>query len=119
MNKEPNVLFLLPQYGGNVTTSFFESMLTWAQEAGAYGVKWNWLVDAGATLLPMARSQLVQLAMELDDWTHICMVDNDMGFTVDGLCELITADKDIIGALAPLKLILCLLIVLQMLVVAS
>ena len=96
-------MFLLPQYGAQVTTPFFEAMLTWAQEAGEHGVKWNWLVDATATLLPMARSQLVQMAMELDDWTHICMVDNDMGFTVQDLCELITADKDIIGALAPCK----------------
>ena len=101
--KEPNILFLLPQYGGQVTTPFFEAMLTWAQEAAVYGVKWNWITDRFATLLPMARSQLVQMAMELDDWTHICMVDNDMGFTVQDLCELITADKDIIGALAPVK----------------
>ena len=103
MTKEPNVLFLLPQYGSQVTTPFFEAMLSWAQEAGKHGVEWNWLIDDKATLLPMARSQLVQLAMELDDWTHICMVDNDMGFTVEGLCQLITADKDIIGALAPVK----------------
>jgi len=102
-NKEPNILFLLPQYGGTVTTPFFESMLEWAQMAGDYGVKWNWLIDEGATLLPMARSQLVQLAMELDDWTHICMVDNDMGWTPKDLCDLVFADKDIVGALAPVK----------------
>ena len=102
-NKEPNILFLLPQYGGTVTTPFFESMLEWAQMAGDYGVKWNWLTDPGATLLPMARSQLVQLAMELDDWTHIIMSDADMGFTVQDLCQLVLADKDVIGAVAPVK----------------
>lgn len=101
--KEPNVLFLLPQYGGQLTTSFFESMLDWAQQAGEYGVKWNWIVDPGSTLLPMARSQLIALAMELDDWTHIIMCDSDMGFTVSDVCHLIEADKDYIGALYPAK----------------
>ena len=41
MTKEPNVLFLLPQYGSQVTTPFFEAMLSWAQEAGKHGVEWN------------------------------------------------------------------------------
>ena len=100
---EPNILFLLPQYGGNLTTPFFESMLEWAQIAGDYSVKWNWLTDPFATLLPMARSQLVQYAMYMDDWTHICMIDHDMGWTPKDLCDLIFADKDIIGALAPVK----------------
>jgi len=100
---EANILFLLPQYGGQVTTQFFEAMLDWAQEAALYGVKWNYLIDPGATLLPSARSQLLALALELEDWTHVCMVDNDMGFTPRDLCELIFADKDIIGALAPVK----------------
>ena len=103
MDTEPNILFLLPQYGGQVTSSFFESMLEWAQMAGEYGVKWNWLVDPFATLLPKARSQLIQYAMDLEDWTHICMIDNDMGWTPKDLCDLIFADKDIIGALAPVK----------------
>jgi len=98
-----NVLFLLPQYGGQLTTQFFESMMDWAQEAATYGVQWNYLVDPGATLLPMARSQLLSLALELDDWTHVCMVDSDMGFTPRDLCELILADKDIIAALTPVK----------------
>lgn len=98
-----SILFLLPQYGGMVTTQFFESMLEWSQAAEEYGVKWNWLIDPGATLLPMARSQLVQMAMEVDGWTHICMVDNDMGWTPKDLCELILADKDVIGGLAPVK----------------
>ena len=101
--KEPNILFLLPQYGGQVTTPFFESMLTWAQEASDHGVKWNWIVDPGSTLLPMARSQLIALAMELDDWTHIIMSDSDMGFSVNDVCQLITADKDYIGAVCPVK----------------
>ena len=100
---EPKILFLLPQYGGQVTTSFFESMLEWAQQASNHGVEWNWIIDPGSTLLPMARSQLVALAMELDDWTHIIMSDSDMGFNVNDLCQLILADKDVIGAVAPVK----------------
>lgn len=100
---EPKILFLLPQYGNQVTTSFFESMLEWAQQASNHGVEWNWIIDPGSTLLPMARSQLIALAMELDDWTHIIMADADMGFSVDDLCKLVLADKDYIGAVYPAK----------------
>ena len=102
-NKEPNILFLLPQYGGQVTTPFFESMMDWAQDAGTYGVKWNYLCEPNSALLPMARSQLVSLSLELDDWTHIIMADADMSFTSRDICELIEADKDYIGAAYPKK----------------
>jgi len=78
-------------------------MLEWAQQASNHGVEWNWIIDPGSTLLPMARSQLVALAMELDDWTHIIMSDSDMGFNVNDLCQLVLADKDVIGAVAPVK----------------
>ena len=97
--KEPNLLFLLPQYSGQVTTQCFESMLDWAKDAGMYGVDWNYMTNPQATLLPMARSQMISLAMELEDWTHIIMCDADMGFTSRHICELIEADKDYIGAL--------------------
>ena len=78
-------------------------MLEWAQQASNHGVEWNWIIDPGSTLLPMARSQLIALAMELDDWTHVIMSDNDMGFTVDDLCKLVLADKDVIAGVAPVK----------------
>ena len=78
-------------------------MLSWAQAACNHGVEWNWLIDPGATLLPMARSQLLALALELDGWTHIIMSDSDMGFSIDDVCKLVMADKDYIGAVCPVK----------------
>ena len=36
-------------------------------------------------------------------WTHIIMSDSDMGFNVNDLCQLVLADKDVIGAVAPVK----------------
>ena len=101
--EEPNVLFLLPQYGGQVSTQCFESLLNWALHAGDYGIQWNWITDSGSTLLPRARSQLVALALELEDWTHIIMVDADMGFTISDVCHLVLSNKDIIAGVAPLK----------------
>lgn len=77
--------------------------MSWAQAASNHAVKWNWLIDPGSTLLPMARSQLLAMALELEDWTHIIMSDSDMGFTIDDVCQLVIADKDYIGGVCPIK----------------
>ena len=99
----PSVLFLFPQYSHTVTTETFESMLEWAMFADERGLQWNWITDPGATLISLSRSQLVSMALNLEDWTHAIFVDNDMGFTPKDILKLLIEDKDIIAAQAPTK----------------
>ena len=99
----PNILFLFPQYAHTVTTETFESMLQWAMFAGEKGLQWNWITDPGATIISLSRSQLVSMALELEDWTHAIFIDNDMGFDPFDILKLLIEDKDIIGAQAPTK----------------
>ena len=71
--------------------------------AGWEDLQWNWITDPGATIISLSRSQLVSMALELDDWTHAIFIDNDMGFTRKDILKLVIEDKDIIGAQAPTK----------------
>ena len=56
--------------------------------AGEKGLQWNWITDPGATIISLSRSQLVSMALELEDWTHAIFIDNDMGFDPFDILEI-------------------------------
>ncbi len=99
----PSILFLVPAHGATVTTPFLESMLEFSRFAIDSGIEFNWIVEPGASLISLCRSQLISMAMELEDWTHILFVDNDMGFEPMDIMRLLIADKDVIAGQAPVK----------------
>ena len=86
-----------------MTTTFLESMLEFSSFAKDNGIEFNWIVEPGATIISLCRSQLISMAMELEGWTHILFVDNDIGFEPIDIMRLLVADKDLIGGQCPVK----------------
>jgi len=99
----PSILFLIPAHNSSVTTTLLESMLEFSRFALDNGIEFNWIVDPGATIISLCRSQLISLADEIPDWTHIVFCDNDIGFTPMDVMRLLVADKDIVAGNAPVK----------------
>ena len=103
VSEPPSILFLIPAHNSSVTTPLLESMLQFSRFALENGIEYNWIIDPGATIISLCRSQLISMAAELEDWTHVLFVDNDMGFEPMDVMRLLIADQDIVAGTAPAK----------------
>ena len=99
----PSILFLIPAHNSTVTAPLLESLLEFSLFATNLGIAFNWIIDPYATIISLCRSQLISMADEIDDWTHVLFVDNDMGFEPLDVMRLVVADQDIVAGVAPVK----------------
>ncbi len=63
----------------------------------------NFLLIGGDALIPRVRNILVQQFLAHPDATHLLFIDADIGFRPEQVQALLAADKDVCGAIYPLK----------------
>lgn len=94
----------LPCYGGQLTESFFISMLRNVAIFNRLGL--DMVIDTivNESLITRGRNSLVAKMMASDaNPTHIIFIDVDIGFDETSILKLLLADKDIVGGLYPKK----------------
>lgn len=100
----PNILFLLPCYGGQITEACFYSFLKFSQYAIDHGIEFLVATHTHASLISLGRSiMLSQAVQDAPDWTHVMWVDADIQWEPTDLMRLLIEDKDIIGGYYPYK----------------
>lgn len=102
--KNTKPFIALPCYGGQITESFFISMLRSVATFNRLGL--DMIIDTivNESLIPRGRNSLVAKMMVSDgDPTHIIFIDVDIGFDETSIIKLLLADKDIVGGLYPKK----------------
>lgn len=100
----PNILFLMPCYGGTITAACFHSFLNFTDYALDNGIAWDVFTHTHCSLISLGRSIMFsQAVQDLPDWTHLMWIDADIEWKPEDIMKLVMEDKDIIGGYYPCK----------------
>lgn len=102
--KKPRILVATPAYNNQVYASFVTCLLQLSNKLGHLGIVVNFTHTVNSSLITRARNILVQRFLN-EDHTHLLFIDGDMTFRPDDIVRMLEADKDVIGAVYPNKVI--------------
>jgi hypothetical protein len=98
------ILIATPAYGGQVTTTFCESLIAlrahFRQKHPHIRFEHKFL---SLSLLPFTRNLFANMVMQDDSYTHLLFIDADMGFEPSLIEHMIAADKPIVGVMSPFR----------------
>ena len=101
--EHPHIVIATPCFGGNVTNYYTVSVLGLQQAFLEKHIGITFRLIGGDALITRARNIAVQQFLAIPDATHLLFIDADIGFTPDQALSLLEADKDVCGAIYPLK----------------
>jgi glycosyltransferase involved in cell wall biosynthesis len=99
----PHILVATPCYGGNVTSLYTMSLLGLQRACAEIGIGLSFRLIGGDSLITRARNLAVQQFLAQKEATHLLFIDADIGFAPEQALALLAADKDVCGAIYPLK----------------
>lgn len=92
-----------PCFGGNVSSLYTISLLGLQQACAQSGISLSFKLVGGDALITRARNVIVQQFLAVPTTTHLLFIDADIGFSPEQVFALLAADKDVCGAIYPLK----------------
>jgi hypothetical protein len=102
---QPFIYLAAPCYGGVVNLYFMQSVLALQEACRARGVGLHIELMGGDALITRARSRLAAGFLAHSEATHLLFCDADIGFRPENVFRLLEADKPVIAAVCPMKLI--------------
>lgn len=104
--KLPMVALCTPSYQHMVRTEYLMSIMKtqghlFQHEPRRFNMRWLGSGNIGATT--RMRNYLVAMALKDPDVTHVLFVDSDIGWEPQAIEQLLFHDRDIIGALQPVR----------------
>lgn len=88
------VLLATPAYGGQITESYFQSVINLVHSAAAKGIQVDILTLSNESLITRARNEVVATFMA-GDWTHLFFVDADVSFTPNHFWRLLESGHEV------------------------
>jgi hypothetical protein len=99
----PHIVVATPCFGGNVTSLYTHSLLGLQRVCAEIGIDLSFKLLGGDSLITRARNLAVQQFLAMPTSTHLLFIDADIGFLPEQALALLAADKDVCGAIYPLK----------------
>jgi hypothetical protein len=99
----PHIVIGTPCYGGNVTQHYMISMIRLQAACIARKIALSFRLLGGDALITRARNIIVAQFLEDPTATHLLFVDADIGFEPEQVFALLEFDRDIAGAIYPVK----------------
>jgi hypothetical protein len=100
---KPHLVIGTPCYGGNVTQHYMMSMIKLYAACIGRNVDLSFRLLGGDALITRARNVIVTQFLSDPSATHLLFVDADIAFEPDQVFALLDADKDVAGAIYPVK----------------
>jgi hypothetical protein len=100
MNKE--IFIATPMYNGVCTGAFTDSLLQAFQELPKLGYRVKYCPLYNESLITRARNTLTEKFLQ-EKSDYLVFIDSDQSFRATDIDRMIKEDKDIIGALVPMK----------------
>jgi hypothetical protein len=96
--------FCVPCYGGQITESFFISMLKFMNVANQVGMSYTVDTMVNESLITRGRNSLVAKFLCFEPRsTHLMFIDADIGFEPQEIIKLALSNQDVVGGLYPKK----------------
>jgi len=99
----PHIVVGTPCYGGNVTQHYMISMIKLYAACSGRDIAISFRLLGGDALITRARNVIVTQFLEDETATHLLFVDADIGFEPEQVFALLDADRDVAGAIYPVK----------------
>ena len=96
-------LIVTPSHDGKFFHNYVVSLLNFQNSALQLGMRTQYLLMQGESLITRARNNCVATFLENPDWTHLFWIDSDIGFSPESAFRLFQADYDIAAGVYPLK----------------
>ena len=92
-----------PCYGGMVSVEFMRSMCNLVNDFNKTGMSYNIQTISNDSLVTRARNCLLSAFLTDDSATHLMFIDADITFHPKAIYRLLSADKDVVGGIYPMK----------------
>ncbi|MCF3643307.1 hypothetical protein LXM94_25470 [Rhizobium sp. TRM95111] len=91
-----------PMLRGNATANYVRSVFGLQRYCAQAGIPVDLLVLVGVSIIDHARNILASRFLYETQCSHLLFVDDDIGFNVDELVDLLAfRDRDVVGAMCP------------------
>ena len=101
----PHLIVATPCYGGNVTNYYALSAIKLQKACIERGIELSFRMLGGDALITRARGNLAMEFLAEPTATHLLFIDADIGFRAEQVFALLDADKDIVSAVYPMKIV--------------
>ena len=92
-----------PCYGGQLSVSYFKSMLRTADCLREHGIKYQVATKANESLISRALNTLVAEFLGRTMYTHLLWIDADPGWEPDIIIKLLQFNQPVVGVACPMK----------------
>ena len=99
----PKLLIGTPCYNGTVTMQYLSSMLRLQHTLAREHIDFSLAMTGSESLITRARNYIVSQFLSGPQFTHLLFIDADIGFDETVVSRYLTADKDIVAGIYPLK----------------
>lgn len=103
MSQNPVVFIATPCFGGMVTKDYMNSVISLMQVGAANNIQFLLAMLGNDALITRSRNTLVSSFLNETSATHMLFIDADISFEPDAILRLLRSDKDVAGAMYPIK----------------
>jgi hypothetical protein len=95
----------VPSVRGTIMTHTCASLIKTTTLCGEIGVKTNF-INVDSAEITVVRNSLASYVAHNEDFTHLLFIDDDMTFEADTIIDMLRANKDVIGAVCPRRILM-------------
>ncbi|MCO6505915.1 MAG: hypothetical protein J6570_02230 [Snodgrassella sp.] len=96
-------VIMSPSHDGRYFGNYVQSLLALMAAHTSAGFPIQVFMHQGESLITRARNNCVAKFLAHPEWTHLCWIDTDIGFSPEAFQRLLLADRDIVAGVYPLK----------------